>query len=137
MFFVYLLQAGERNLFTSFSHNLGSTFQSIPVAHNIQSVQVFDFSLYFCSCLQDGSLQNGDHLLAIGDVRLWGMGAEQVAAILRQAGQDSIRLVVARPVDPTVPNYLVRTLLISAKAIKRSDVSPCPVIICGPRFPSL
>ena len=59
--------------------------------------------------LQDGSLQNGDHLLAIGDVRLWGMGAEQVAAILRQAGQDSIRLVVARPVDPTVPNYLVRT----------------------------
>ena len=57
--------------------------------------------------LQDGSLQNGDHLLAIGDVRLWGMGAEQVAAILRQAGQDSIRLVVARPVDPTLPNYLV------------------------------
>jgi hypothetical protein len=35
------------------------------------------------------------------------MGAEQVAAILRQAGQDSIRLVVARPIDPTVPNYLV------------------------------
>ena len=63
----------------------------------------------FLFSLQDGSLQNGDHLLAIGDVRLWGMGAEQVAAILRQAGQDSIRLVVARPVDPTVPNYLVRT----------------------------
>ena len=73
--------------------------------------------------LQDGSLQNGDHLLAIGDVRLWGMGAEQVAAILRQAGQDSIRLVVARPVDPTVPNYLVRTVLTSTKAIKR----PWPV----------
>ena len=75
----------------------------------------FLFSLY---SLQDGSLQNGDHLLAIGDVRLWGMGAEQVAAILRQAGQDSIRLVVARPVDPTVPNYLVRTVLTSTKAIK-------------------
>ncbi len=35
------------------------------------------------------------------------MGAEQVAAILRQAGQESIRLVVARPIDPTVPNYMV------------------------------
>ena len=29
--FVYLLQAGELNFFTSFSHNLGHTFQSIPV----------------------------------------------------------------------------------------------------------
>lgn len=28
--------------------------------------------------LQDGSLKNGDHLLAVGEVRLWGMGAEQV-----------------------------------------------------------
>ena len=43
--------------------------------------------------IQDGTLRNGDHLLAVGDVRLWGMGAEQVASILRQAGQDSIRLV--------------------------------------------
>ena len=59
------------------------------------------------SFFQDGSLQNGDHLLAIGDVRLWGMGAEQVASILRQAGQDSIRLVVARPMDPAMPNYMV------------------------------
>ena len=59
---------------------------------------------------QDGTLRNGDHLLAVGDVRLWGMGAEQVASILRQAGQDSIRLVVARPVDPTVPQFAVRLL---------------------------
>jgi hypothetical protein len=43
----------------------------------------------------------------VGDVRLWGMGAEQVASILRQAGQDSIRLIVARPVDPTVQNVTV------------------------------
>jgi len=57
---------------------------------------------------RDGSLRNGDHLLAVGDVRLWGMGAEQVASILRQAGQESIRLVVARPIDPSVPNYMVR-----------------------------
>ena len=45
--------------------------------------------------------------MAVGDVRLWGMGAEQVASILRQAGQDSIRLVVARPVDPSVPQFAV------------------------------
>ena len=28
--------------------------------------------------LQEGHLQNGDHLLQVGEVRLWGMGAEQV-----------------------------------------------------------
>ena len=54
--------------------------------------------------------KNGDHLLAVGDVRLWGMGAEQVAAILRQAGQDAIRLVIARPVDPSSPPYAVSCL---------------------------
>ena len=31
MCFVYLLQAGERNFFTSFPHNLGSTFSRFPV----------------------------------------------------------------------------------------------------------
>ena len=36
------------------------------------------------------------------------MGAEQVASILRQAGQDSIRLIVARPVDPSVQSFAVR-----------------------------
>ena len=46
----------------------------------------------------------------MNEVRLWGMGAEQVAAILRQAGQESIRIVVARPVDPSVPNYMVRSM---------------------------
>ena len=50
--------------------------------------------------------------MAVGDVRLWGMGAEQVASILRQAGQDSIRLVVARPVDPSVPQFAVSTILL-------------------------
>ena len=62
---------------------------------------------FFPSLSQDGALRNGDHLLAVGDVRLWGMGAEQVASILRQAGQDSIRLVVARSVDPSMPQYAV------------------------------
>ena len=48
----------------------------------------------------------------MGDVRLWGMGAEQVASILRQAGQDSIRLVVARPVDPSVPQFAVSIFIL-------------------------
>ena len=82
---------------------------SVDVAAQIGGEKsLMHFNLLLPLPLKDGSLQNGDHLLAIGDVRLWGMGAEQVAAILRQAGQDSIRLVVARPVDPTVPSYLVR-----------------------------
>ena len=91
------------------------------------------------SDVQEGNLRNGDHLLQVGNVRLWGMGAQQVvnsvniiaishqhhhhhhysdhhhhvdhlhhqhdhhlqvAAILRSAGQECIRLVVARPIDP-------------------------------------
>lgn len=35
------------------------------------------------------------------------MGAQQVASILRAAGQEFIRLVVARPVDPTDPTQPV------------------------------
>ena len=30
--------------------------------------------------LQEGHLKNGDHLLQVGDVRLWGMGAQQVGS---------------------------------------------------------
>ena len=30
--------------------------------------------------LQEGQLRNGDHLLQVGDVRLWGMGAQQVTS---------------------------------------------------------
>ncbi|XP_022686830.1 patj homolog isoform X2 [Varroa jacobsoni] len=47
---------------------------------------------------RDGRLLSGDHILQIGEVNLRGMGSEQVAAVLRQAGT-SVRLVVARPVD--------------------------------------
>ena len=50
---------------------------------------------------QDGRLLSGDHILQIGDVNLRGMGSEQVAAVLRQAGTN-VRLVVARPVDASV-----------------------------------
>ena len=30
--------------------------------------------------VQEGHLRNGDHLLQVGDVRLWGMGAQQVGS---------------------------------------------------------
>uniref|UniRef100_A0A0A9YHT4 Multiple PDZ domain protein n=1 Tax=Lygus hesperus TaxID=30085 RepID=A0A0A9YHT4_LYGHE len=53
---------------------------------------------------RDGRLQSGDHILQIGDVNLRGMGSEQVAAVLRQSGSH-VRLVVARPVEPTSPDY--------------------------------
>lgn len=55
---------------------------------------------------QDNRLQSGDHILQIGDVNLRGMGSEQVAAVLRQSGTH-VRLVVARPVEPTSPDYQV------------------------------
>lgn len=54
---------------------------------------------------QDNRLQSGDHILQIGDVNLRGMGSEQVAAVLRQSGTH-VRLVVARPVEPTSPQVL-------------------------------
>ena len=38
--FVYLRQAGERNLFTSFSQNLGPTFKCIPVSYLTFSINV-------------------------------------------------------------------------------------------------
>jgi hypothetical protein len=59
------------------------------------------------SVTQDNRLQSGDHILQIGEVNLRGMGSEQVAAVLRQSGSH-VRLVVARPVEPTSPDYQVR-----------------------------
>ncbi|XP_023159350.1 patj homolog isoform X2 [Ceratitis capitata] len=49
---------------------------------------------------RDGRLQCGDHLLQIGDVNLRGFSSEQVATVLRQTGAQ-VRLIVARPVEPT------------------------------------
>ncbi|CAG7720104.1 unnamed protein product, partial [Allacma fusca] len=54
---------------------------------------------------RDGRLQSGDHILQIGEVNLLGMGSEQVAAVLRQCGS-CVRLVVARPIEPTSPDAL-------------------------------
>ncbi|XP_063701059.1 patj homolog [Culicoides brevitarsis] len=50
---------------------------------------------------RDGRLVSGDHILQIGDVNLHEMVSEQVASVLRQSGTH-VRLVVARPADPSV-----------------------------------
>lgn len=56
---------------------------------------------------RDGRLQCGDHVLQIGRVNLRGFSSEQVATVLRQTGPQ-VRIVVARPVESTSPEY--RTL---------------------------
>ncbi|XP_017113864.1 patj homolog isoform X2 [Drosophila elegans] len=53
---------------------------------------------------RDGRLQLGDHLLQIGEVTLRGYSSEQVATVLRQTGAQ-VRLIVARPVEPTAIDY--------------------------------
>ncbi|XP_060536240.1 uncharacterized protein LOC132708127 isoform X2 [Cylas formicarius] len=53
---------------------------------------------------RDGRLQSGDHILQIGDVNLRGLGSEQVASVLRQCGVH-VRMVVARPVESTSPDF--------------------------------
>lgn len=54
-------------------------------------------------------MQSGDHILQIGEVSLRGMGSEQVAAVLRQSGTQ-VRLVVARPFEPSSPDYQVLSI---------------------------
>ncbi|GAB0095152.1 patj homolog [Sergentomyia squamirostris] len=53
---------------------------------------------------RDGRLQCGDHVLQIGEVNLRGFSSEQVATVLRQTGVQ-VRLIVARPVEPSSPDY--------------------------------
>ncbi|XP_068249947.1 patj homolog isoform X2 [Palaemon carinicauda] len=53
---------------------------------------------------RDSRLQSGDHILQIGEVNLRGMGSDQVATVLRQSGSH-VRLIVARPVEPTSPDF--------------------------------
>ena len=50
---------------------------------------------------REGHLRNGDHLLQVGDVRLWGMGAQQVAFSTNEMlfqGQSSHFLQASNPV---------------------------------------
>ncbi|XP_030369319.1 patj homolog [Scaptodrosophila lebanonensis] len=53
---------------------------------------------------RDARLQLGDHLLQIGEVNLRGFSSEQVATVLRQTGAQ-VRLIVARPIEPTAIDY--------------------------------
>ncbi|XP_055853265.1 patj homolog isoform X2 [Episyrphus balteatus] len=53
---------------------------------------------------RDGRLQCGDHVLQIGEVNLRGFSSEQVATVLRQTGAQ-VRLIVARPIEPTATDY--------------------------------
>ena len=52
---------------------------------------------------RDGRLRPNDYILQINEHWLHGVGSEQVAVVLRGTG-NHVRLVVARPVDPTDPS---------------------------------
>lgn len=43
---------------------------------------------------KDSRLQSGDHILQIGDINLRGFAADQVATILRQAGQQVVNIFI-------------------------------------------
>ena len=46
-------------------------------------------------CFQDGRLQNGDHIMQIDDTNVGTMTSEEVAQVLRSAG-NPVRMVIAR-----------------------------------------
>lgn len=76
---------------------------------------------------QDGRLQVGDHILQINEVNLRGMGSEQVAQVLRQAGT-YVRMIVARPIEPTSDFHTLQSsapivptrILSDAEAVERN-----------------
>lgn len=43
---------------------------------------------------KDSRLQSGDHILQIGEINLTGLGADQVATVLRQAGQQVVKVFI-------------------------------------------
>lgn len=43
---------------------------------------------------KDSRLQSGDHILQIGEINLRGLAADQVATILRQAGQQVVNIFI-------------------------------------------
>lgn len=53
---------------------------------------------------RDGRLLPGDHILQVGAVNLRGFTSDQVASVLRQSG-DQVRLLVARPIEPTSTDF--------------------------------
>lgn len=90
----------------------------------------------------------GDHILQIGDVNLRGMGSEQVAQVLRNQGLNSVKLILARPIQelppgpigpslaPIVPTRIIsdvnetqRQLAIAAAAVSKLEVSICQMTV--------
>ncbi|XP_065558725.1 multiple PDZ domain protein-like isoform X2 [Artemia franciscana] len=72
---------------------------------------------------RDGRLQSGDHVLQIGDVSLRGLGSEQVASVLRQAGSH-VRLIVARPAEPlspTLPGINPRAPIVPTRMLNNAE----------------
>ncbi|XP_037087777.1 patj homolog, partial [Pollicipes pollicipes] len=65
---------------------------------------------------RDGRLQSGDHILQIGQYNLRGMESIQVAQVLRTAGTQ-VRLIVARPVEPSSPDFQVDSSVITRAPI--------------------
>ena len=91
--FLHLFRGVNFFLFVVFSHFLGLHFKFFSpllslILHTFWVTSQFDPKIgpYIdAKCFQEGHLRNGDHLLQVGDVRLWGMGAQQVGVF----GEDS------------------------------------------------
>lgn len=55
---------------------------------------------------KDNRLQSGDHILQIGEVNLCGLAADQVATVLRQAGQEvGFEIVIQLFIVIGLPQY--------------------------------
>ena len=59
--------------------------------------------------IKDGRLQIGDHLVHINDIIVRGMGAEQVAVVLRHYVGMSVRMVVVRCIAELLPEHQYNT----------------------------
>lgn len=69
---------------------------------------------------KENRLQIGDHILQINGVNMRGMGSDQVGQILRQSGPH-IKLIVARPVDPTSDLQVIQNHLTIVPTRSLSD----------------
>lgn len=84
---------------------------------SLYNIQCNDWHFHF---EQDGRLQSGDHILQIGDINLRGMGSEQVAQVLRQAGTH-VRLIVARPVEQTSAQFHGSAAIVPTRVLSNPE----------------
>ena len=86
---------------------------------------------------QDGRLKSSDLILQINDINVQGKTSEQVAAVLRQCGQE-VRLIVSRGVDsnpgPTTPfSPVILTSQMNEELARLNDLlENSPGFICPP-----